>query len=250
MRQRRSMELMLRLLKLGPLLLLFLLDAEAKAGDLLSPKPLAVQNERFEGWSVGGLWQNPTNTLTADNPFPPSTSTMTGSLFGVVGDRALQRGIFYGDISASLAGGVIEGQSKLAGTCAGNCYTSLNALGELTFSVGLVFWDKLLLYVGGGPNFAIMNSGQTLNGLHTQFVSGEHGTAGIKFAVDDRWSFLVEGERVRLGDLYYNTPIGGYGVNIHDFWMTSIGFQYRFGVPDNRPTPKYDTATSPLQPVD
>jgi hypothetical protein len=80
----------------------------------------------------------------------------------------------------------------------------------------------------GTPNFAVMRSGQTRFRLNSQFVSGEHGTLGAKYAIDDHWSFSAQGERVRVGDLYYNTPTGFFGVNTHDFWMATIGFEYRF----------------------
>ena len=80
-----------------------------------------------------------------------------------------------------------------------------------------------------------MRSGQTRYGLNDQFVSGEHVTLGAKYAVDDRWAFSAQVERVRVGDLYYNTPTGLIGVNTHDFWMAAVGFEYRFFSASPRP---------------
>lgn len=206
-----------------------LLTPEVWANDLFSPVPVAAQKaERFNGWFVGGFWANPFATFRADHATSPlSSAKLTGDLVGLAGGRGFQRGMFYFGISGSLAGGVLEGQSDGA-SCPANCYTSLNVLGGATFSVGLVFWDRLLAYIGGGPNFALMRSGQTLYGLNNQFVSGAHGTLGIKYALDDRWSFVGQVEHVRIGDLYYNAPTGHVGVNPHDFWLGTAGIEYSF----------------------
>ena len=156
-----------------------------------------------------------------------SSAKITGSLVGVTVGRGFQQGMFYYGFAGSFAAGVLEGQTG-GSTCTGDCYTSLNTLGEATLSVGLVFWQRLLIYVGVGPNFALMRSGQTFYGLHDQFVSGGHGTLGIKYALNDRWAFSSQLERVRVGDLYYVTPILNVGVNTHDFWMGTLGFEYQF----------------------
>jgi hypothetical protein len=212
---------------------LFLVSSEVSGSDLSSQAPIAIQTaDRFDGWYAGGFWANPFDTFRADHGTSPlSSASLTGSLFGLVGGRGFQQGVFYGGFSGSIAGGVVEGQSG----CSGNCYTSLNVLGEATLSVGLVFWQRLLVHIGGGPNFAVMRSGQTLYGLNEQFVSGEHGMLGAKYAVDDNWSFFAQVERVRVGDLYYNTPTGTIGVNTHDFWIGTTGFEYRFFAGSQRP---------------
>jgi hypothetical protein len=216
----------------------FLLSSEVRAADLLPPVPfIAEQADRFDGWYAGGFWANPLDTFTADHGTNPLSSAMlTGSLFGVAGGRGFQPSgtpLYFG-FSGSVAGGVVEGQSS-GSACPGNCYTSLNGLGEITLSAGFVFWQRFLVYVGGGPNFAIMRSGQTFYGLNQQFVSGEHGTLGVKFAVDDHWSFSAQVERVRVGDLYYNTPTQFIGVNTNDFWLATLGFDYRFFTPSQQP---------------
>jgi opacity protein-like surface antigen len=206
-----------------------LLSPEVWASDLFSPVPIAAQKaERFNGWFVGGFWANPLATFHADHGTSPlSSAKLTGSLVGLAGGRGFQRGMFYYGFSGSLAGGVFEGQSDGA-SCPANCYTSLNVLVEATLSVGLVFWDRLLVRLGGGPNFALMRSGQTLYGINNQFVSGVHATMGLEYALTDHWSVFGEGQRVRVGDLYYNTPSGHIGVNPHDFWMGTAGVNYRF----------------------
>ena len=210
-----------------------LLRSEVWAADLFSPVPIAAQKaERFDGWYVGGFWSNPGATFIADHGVyvqgaNPQSSKLTGNLVGVSVGRGFQQGMFYYGFVGSFAGGVIEGQSGGL-VCAHDCYTSLNALGEVTLSVGLVFWQRLLVYFGGGPNFAFMRSGQTFYGLNDQFVSGLHGTLGIKYALNDHWAFSSQIERMRVGDLSYNTPSGNVGVNLHDFWMGTLGFEYRF----------------------
>jgi hypothetical protein len=200
-----------------------------EAGDLSPAELFTIQDaNRFEGWYAGASWSNPFNTFRADHGTTPlSSATLTGSLFGIAGGRSFQRGALYAGFSGSLVGGVVEGQAQTL-SCPANCYTSLNALGEVTFSIGLIFWQRFLLYSGGGANFAIMQSGQTLHGLHEQVVSGEHGTFGAKYAIDDRWTASAQVERVRVGDLYYTIPNGFVGVNPHDFWMGTLGFEYRF----------------------
>lgn len=208
------------------LVAVLLLGSEVLAADFSAIA--APASDRFDGWFAGGFWSNPFGSFRADHgTLPQSSASLNGSLFGATGGLGFQRGMLYAGFSGSLAGGMIEGQSQ-SPSCAGNCYASLNAFGEATLSIGVVFRQQLLLYVGGGPNFAVMRSGQTEYGLNEQFVSGEHGTLGTKYAVDAHWSFSTQIERVRIGDLYYNIPQGTIGVNTHDFWMGTLGFEYRF----------------------
>jgi opacity protein-like surface antigen len=182
---------------------------------------------------VGGFWANPAGTFDADHGIYTQTfqtivgTKITGSLVGVTGGRGFQQGAFYFGFAGSFAAGLLEGQNGGA-ACAADCYTSLNVLGDATLSAGLVFGQRLLVYFGGGPNFALMRSGQTFYGLHDQFVSGFHGTMGIKYAVDDHWAVSSQLEYVRVGDLYYVIPSATIGVNPHDFWMGMLGFEYWF----------------------
>jgi opacity protein-like surface antigen len=208
---------------------LFAASSVASASGLLSPAPIALQKAgRFDGWFIGGYWANPLDTFKADHDTNPlSSAKLTGSLLGVNGGRGFQKGMFFYGFSARIGGGVLEGQVDGV-PCPNNCYTSLNVLGEATLSAGVVFWQRILVFAGIGPNFAIMRSGQTLYGLNDQFVSGVHGTLGAKVAVDDHWQIGMQIERVRVGDLYYNTPTGHVGVNPHDFWLLTAGFEYQF----------------------
>jgi hypothetical protein len=182
----------------------------------------------------GGGWENPGGTFKADHGIyyshssnPISSVNITGSLVGVTVGRGFQQGMFYYGFAGNFAAGVLEGQIG-GSNCASDCYTSLNALGEATLSVGVVFWQRLLVHFGVGPNFALMRSGQMVYGLNDQFVSGYHGALGIKYALNDHWAFSSQIERVRVGDLYYITPSGSVGVNTHNFWMGMLGFEYWF----------------------
>ena len=208
-------------------LVAFLLFAfEVRAADLFSPVPIATQKaDRFDGWYAGAFWANPFATFTADHgTIPLSSAKLTGSLVGLTVGRGFQRGKFYVGIAGSIAGGVLEGQNDgLA--CPANCYTSLNVLGDATLSVGYIFWQRFLVYFGGGPDFALMRSGQTFYGLNNQFVSGFHGTLGIDYALDDHWSVSGQVKRVRVGDLNYNVPSGHIGVSPHDFWLGTARFR-------------------------
>jgi hypothetical protein len=219
---------------IAALVALLLLSPEVWAEDLFSPVPINAQKaERFDGWYAGGFWASPGATFKADHGIyiqasnPISSVTLSGSLGGVTVGRGFRQGMFYYGFVGSFAAGVVDGQTG-GSNCAGDCYTSLNALGEATFSVGVVFWQQLLVYFGLGPNLAFMRSGQTLYGLNDQFVWGEHGTLGIKYALNDHWAFSSQIERLRVGDLSYITPSSNVGVNTHDFWLGTLGFEYWF----------------------
>ena len=199
------------------------MTTSAVASDL----PVRDYSNRFDGWYVSVFASNPLNTFKADHATNPvSSHKLTGSLAGAALGRTFQHGNFVFGGEVSLAGGVIEGQSDGA-SCPNNCRTELNGLGEATLLGGYA-WDRLLLYVGGGPTFAVMRSGQTVTGLHTELVSGVHVKGGAKFAFNRNWAMFAEGELQRLGDLAYNTPGGHVGINVKDHKQVRLGLTYSF----------------------
>ncbi|MEK7109027.1 MAG: outer membrane beta-barrel protein [Patescibacteria group bacterium] len=165
---------------------------------------------RFDRWYAGVNWMNPANTFVVSDDSWQGRAT--GSLFGVNGGRGLQYDSFYFGIDANIDGGVVETQDR--------GYVALNGLGGLTFKVGWVFRDRVLLYAGAGPDLFWATLGPSASALSSQFGSGAHFTGGVEVALDRNWSVDFNIRRQRLGDLA--------NLNVKDAWWGKLGVNYSF----------------------
>ena len=170
----------------------------------------ASAQQRFDGWSVSVDWLNPANSFVLSGDTWKGHAT--GSLAGVSVGKGLQNGNFYLGLDGYLYGGVVETQE--------HGYAALNGLGGLTFKAGWVFWDRVLVYAGAGPDISLMTFGQNAQSTKIQFGSGAHVTLGVDVSVWKDVIIGVSATRRRLGDIA--------NINVGDSNWYRLGAVYRF----------------------
>ncbi len=185
---------------------------------LTSPVSIYNWTGFYLGAHVGDAWGTTESSATLlGTTLPVVSQTFNGFLGGFQGGYNWQTGVLVLGVEGDFSFAGLKGNAPCVIVL--NCSVKHDWVGDITGRVGLVVFDKAMIYIKGGAAWAESNYniGNTIGGFaisgsaNTTRVGGLLGF-GLEYPFLPKWSAKLEYNFISFGNQTLNIPVSVTGV--------------------------------------